>query len=345
MSRLEIVDSLERERWKRFVDTHPKGSIFHTPQMFDVFHAARGHQTWLRAALNSQREIVALVVAVLVQTLPDPLATLSSRSLLYAEPLCCDTPEGTDALAALIAEHDRAVGTRVLFSEVRPLYPAGIERSALERRGYLYQDYLNYLIDLRQSRDQLWARLTSAARSNIRRGLRQGLHVEEMTSVEGVNLLYALLVENYARAQVPLAAQDLFARSVENLRADNMIRVFIGFMQDRPIGGSVVLLYKGREYEWYWAARRLKGVYPSECITWHRIEWGQQHGFGLYDFGGAGWPGKPYGVRDFKAKFGGQLVNYGRYRKVYSPLKFALAEKSYESFRKVVNPRKWKMQS
>ena len=44
----------------------------------------------------------------------------------------------------------------------------------------------------------------------------------------------------------------------------------------------------------------------------------------------AGWPDKPYGVREFKAKFGGSLVHYGRYRKVYSRWKMALAERAYE---------------
>ncbi len=343
MSRFQIVDSLDRDQWKFFVDTHPKGSVFHTPQMYEVFRTARRHRVWLRAALNSQREIIALVTAVVVQTLPDPLGRLSSRSIFYAEPLCCDSPEGAEALAALVAEHDRELGARVLFTEVRPLFPAGKERKALEQSGYVYQDYLNYLIDLRQSREELWASLTGAARSNIRRGQKQGVRVEEMTTPEGVTILYRSLVENYARAQVPLADKDLFNRSVQLLQADNMVKVFIGYFDGQPIGGSIVLLYKDREYEWYWGALRLKGVYPSECITWHRIEWGQQHGYAVYDFGGAGWPDKPYGVRDFKAKFGPKLVNYGRYRKVYSTLKFALAEKSYESFRKMVNPRKWKM--
>ena len=36
-------------------------------------------------------------------------------------------------------------------------------------------------------------------------------------------------------------------------------------------------------------------------------------------FGGAGKPDKPYGVRDYKLKFGGQLVNWGRFEKVHKP--------------------------
>ena len=46
----------------------------------------------------------------------------------------------------------------------------------------------------------------------------------------------------------------------------------------------------------------------------------------LFDFGGAGKPNVPYGVRDHKLKFSENLVEFGRFEKIYHPLlyKFAL---------------------
>jgi lipid II:glycine glycyltransferase (peptidoglycan interpeptide bridge formation enzyme) len=69
------------------------------------------------------------------------------------------------------------------------------------------------------------------------------------------------------------------------------------------------------------------------------MEWAHEQGFRSYDSGGAGKPGVAYGVRDFKAKFGGQLVNYGRYQKVYSPWKLAVAERAYELGRRLLSLR------
>ena len=43
------------------------------------------------------------------------------------------------------------------------------------------------------------------------------------------------------------------------------------------------------------------------------------------DFGGAGKPDEPYGVRTFKAKYGGELVNYGRYVCVHSRGRLAIS--------------------
>ena len=42
---------------------------------------------------------------------------------------------------------------------------------------------------------------------------------------------------------------------------------------------------------------------------------------------GAGAPGDGgYGVRDFKAKFGGELVEYGRFKYVCNPVLYAIGK-------------------
>jgi hypothetical protein len=56
---------------------------------------------------------------------------------------------------------------------------------------------------------------------------------------------------------------------------------------------------------------------------------GKEHKFRLFDFGGAGKPCEKYGVREFKAKFGGELVSFGRYIFVHSPFLFGLCKVGY----------------
>ena len=41
---------------------------------------------------------------------------------------------------------------------------------------------------------------------------------------------------------------------------------------------------------------------------------------------GAGTPDSDYGVREFKSKFGGELVEYGRYVKINKPLLFSIGK-------------------
>ena len=62
-----------------------------------------------------------------------------------------------------------------------------------------------------------------------------------------------------------------------------------------------------------------KEQYPSVMATWAGIQYAKEHGCMRYDMMGAGEPGVPYGVRDFKAEFGGELVEHGRFLCVCKP--------------------------
>ena len=327
---MKIVDFLDREQWSAFVQHHSKGSIFHTPEMFDVFRNTRRHVPLLLAAMDSIGEILALLVSIRVQTLPGLLGPVSSRAIFYAEPLCRDSEQGITGLLAIVAEHDRRVRHRVLFTEVRPLYEQTSERPALESTGYEHTAYLNYLTDVRKSPDQLIQEMSKHGRRDVRKGQRQGLKSEDATSLEGIEELYPLLRETYANARVPIAGKDLFINAVRMLAPHKMIKVFLVRLEGKAVAGSAVLCYKDTVFYWYAGTKRLKAICAMEVVSFEMLEWAHYHNFSTFDYGGAGWPDKAYGVRDFKSKLGGSVVNYGRYRKIYSPWKFAVAEKVYE---------------
>jgi len=87
-------------------------------------------------------------------------------------------------------------------------------------------------------------------------------------------------------------------------------------------------------YGWYGGVDRAYSSYtPSEFITWHILKWGSENGYLTYDFGGAGSPNEKYGVRDFKAKFGGRLVSYGRNTCVHDPVLLQISTAGYNIIR------------
>ncbi len=321
----------DRQRWHTawddFVRQHPKGSAFHTSQMVRVWEAAKGHTPLPLAAVGEDGQIRSLLLAVRVQTLPHVFGAVSSRSVWYAEPLCRDDDESIDSLCAIISEHDRTMGRRVLFTEVRPLHASGPERIALERCGYKYLDYLNYVSDTTQTTEDLWKRMRHSAHSNIRKCERKGLHIRHLETPACVDLLYDMLKLTYGRADVPLAHRSLFEAAYKILKPQDMIEFVAVYDGEKLLGIDVMLLFEKQVFSWYGGSLRIPGVSPLDYLQWHEIEWSCENSFARYDFGGAGWPNVPYGVRDFKAKFGGDLVCYGRYRKVYSRWKMMLAER------------------
>ena len=71
----------------------------------------------------------------------------------------------------------------------------------------------------------------------------------------------------------------------------------------------------GAVYEWFECGlnAQYKEQYPSVMATFMGMCYAAEEGIGRYDMMGAGVPDVPYGVRDFKAEFGGQLVEHGRF--------------------------------
>ena len=74
--------------------------------------------------------------------------------------------------------------------------------------------------------------------------------------------------------------------------------------------------YKHVVYDYYAADDpRLAIPNGNEFLVWNIISTVSEKHFKVFDFGGAGDPNVNYGPREFKRSFGGQLVNYGRFRK------------------------------
>jgi lipid II:glycine glycyltransferase (peptidoglycan interpeptide bridge formation enzyme) len=78
---------------------------------------------------------------------------------------------------------------------------------------------------------------------------------------------------------------------------------------------------------------------------WEILRWGAENGYKVYDFGGAGKPEERSGVRDFKAKFGGQLVSYGRNTKNHSPQLIMVSKLGYKIYRKLLFGNSWNKNS
>jgi lipid II:glycine glycyltransferase (peptidoglycan interpeptide bridge formation enzyme) len=72
-----------------------------------------------------------------------------------------------------------------------------------------------------------------------------------------------------------------------------------------------------------------KNLFPSVLATWAAIDYAVQNKIMTFDFMGVGVPNRDYGVREFKARFGGNLVNYGRFGKINNQFVYVVTEVGY----------------
>lgn len=332
----EIVHNVPIEKWDKYVLDHPKANIFHTHEMFDVFKATRNHEPFSVFVIEkSTGNIVSLLSSVRVAIHDGVLSRLTGRSIFYGGILVNEGKAGMEALTLGLKFHNDNLKKKVLFSEVRNRDGSSDHRFVFEKNRYIHNDDLTYLIDLEMEENKIFHSFGADKRKNIKKAEKKGVVVSEVEYVEQVGIFYDIIKAVYKRKRVPLADISLFENSFKLLSEKCMFKIFLARFEEKWIAGHAMLLFKDRILAWYGGAREeWYSFHPNEISLWHIIKWGIANGFHTFDLGGAGKPGEKYGVRDFKERFGGQLVNHGRYINVYSPALFELANKGYQIYRR-----------
>lgn len=290
----------------------------------------------LWAATDSSGRVLALLLPVQITLSDGLLRRLTTRAVVYGSLLYDPSLADKEVLTYLLRTYVQEMDCEALFTELRNLSDLGSIQSVLNDCAFVYQDHLNYLINLDRQIEQIMQGIGRRTRKNIRRGLRRGeVIIEEITEREQVPVLYDLLYQTYAVAQVPLADYSLFEAAFDVLYPKGMIRLVRARVGDAYVGASVELLYKDVVYGWYGGVDRGYSRYtPNELLMWNILQWSAENGYRVYDFGGAGTPDEEYGVRKFKAKFGGDLVCYGRNTYVHAPRMLWLSKQGYRVLRR-----------
>ena len=331
---MQIIRELDENRWREFIDSHPSSTIFHTPEMFEVFERAKGFVPDLWAVIGADGKICTLFFPTRNAVLNGVFQYISTRSVAYGSVLCTPDQDGLDALSLLLRAYNRNKKAQ-LFTELRNYSDIQHFQDCLNEHGFIFEDHLNFLIDLSLPVDDVWRNFRSNARRNIRRAEKSNVKIEVIENLADLSEAYQILRKVYSRIQVPLPDKTMFEAGFEILKPKDMMKIMLAKVDGIPIGTLTLLIHKGTITYWYTGIlREFASFRASDYLVWHAIKYGSEHGLQTFDFGGGGKPGEQYGVRDFKAKYGGELVNFGRNTKIHSPVRYQLSRFGYNFMRK-----------
>lgn len=335
---MKVINDIDKEQWRDYVFNHPDGNIFQTPEMYQVFAGTKGYTPELWVVTNQRDEIKALLVPVVI-TLSKTFKTITSRAVSFGSILHSHDAEGREALNLLLAEYRNNSKKDILFTELRNISNLKDIQPDLENSGFTYEPHLNFLINLRPPESEVFANIDKRTRKHIRSGLRrQEFDIIEVDNDDLLKQGYEILRSTYQNSNVPLADFSLFKSAMDILHPQKMLRVIAALVNDEMVGISLELLYKDIIYAWYGGVdRNFSKYYPGEIMTWDMFWWGSENGYAVYDFGGAGTPDEEYGVRDYKAKFGGELVEFGRNIYIHHPFLFKASQVGYQMLRRFIS--------
>ncbi len=325
---MRIVQEIARQKWSDFVYRHPKGNIFQTPEMYEVYLKTKNYQPFFLSVISNSGEVLAVLLSVVQREAKGILGELTARSIILGGPLVIN--DERDIFELILNAYDEIAGKRAIYSQFRNMYNMEGFADIFSNLGYLLEDHLDILIDLTKPIDLLWREIHSTRRKQIKRASRRGLRVKVLEKLRDIEKPYSIILEVYKNAKLPIVDPSMFAAANDILSSHGMVVYFVALDDDEIVGVRYILAYRDILYDWYGGSlREYLTKYPNDIIPWEIFKWGKEKGYRMFDFGGAGRPGRKYGVRNYKKRFGGKIVNYGRLQKTHKPLKFVVAKTGF----------------
>ena len=252
--------------------------------------------------------------------LAEDISDEALAALLMAIRQLGDTAKGKkNSNAATNASTPYALHSTPIYIETRNFHDYSRWRHIFEQCGFAYQPHLNFHVDT-SSVEIVDKNLGKSRKRDIRTTIRDGVTPVLNPTIEQVRAYYAILKDLYTtKVKTPLFGWHFF----EQLYHAPTGRFFLTEYQGKIIGGTVcVVLSNKAVYEWFVCGEDgvYEHIFPSSYATYLGIRYAAENGCKIFDMMGAGKPEEAYGVRDFKARFGGEQVEHGRYLCVRKPL-------------------------
>ena len=332
MYKIHTYEQLDRSEWAEFVKTHPNGNVFQTPEMYEVY-ARTKHTTPFVVAVSEGNEIVGVLLAQIITNGGRFASWLTARSIIIGGPLIKD--ERADVLNYLMDAYKQLLPRKIIYSEIRPIYDMADVATILQGANWKRKGHYNLLMSLDKSPEELFEQMHKERRRNVNQAIKAGLVFREVTERNDVRAIVELIRKTYERKHVPISYLDMFEEVHEQMK--QYAHFFASYTSDGiMIAGEVRLCYKDLIYAWFAGSDEdYFKLRPNDFTMWNVICWGSVHGYKLLDFGGGGEPGVPYGVRDYKLKYGCEIYDYGRYVYAHRPVSLWAGTIAYKLYHKI----------
>ena len=347
-------NDIDKSEWSRLVRTSATGNWFQTPEAYDFFASQKDIMEPFVYGLENEGKLRGICAGYITMEESTCKQFLTRRAIIVGGPALADDVSNYEVAALLIAIKTNLSFTRSfvqsfthlpIYIETRNFNDYSKWRSAFEAAGFKYQPHLNFHVDT-SSVEVVESNLGKSRKRDIKTSVRDGAFIIEQPTIEQVREYYTLL-ENLYRTKVktPLFPLSFFEALYAHPDGRFLLVGLPGAEgKTEIIGGTVCVVFdknksaiinhkseitttpSGVVYEWFVCGRdgEWKSIFPSSVATYAGIKYAAEHGCGRFDMMGAGTPDEAYGVRDFKARFGGTEVEHGRFLCITKPLLYKI---------------------
>lgn len=320
-------------KWSDFVKNHKNGNMFQTPEMFNVFKDTKNYEPVLVAAIDDDGNILGILLAVIQKEFAGLYGDFTARAIILGGPLIRDN--NTDVLDFILKNYNKIIKQEAIYSQFRNMSDYLFCNDIFQENGFFFESHLNYVFQLKKGKEYIWNNIHKSRKKKIKKSIRNGLTInvyKDRIDDNYINKGYDIIKEVYNNAKLPIADISL----IKNANNNNLLVIFLVEYQKTIIGCRFALCYNNLIYGWFSGSySKYYHLFPNDLLIWKTLEWGIENDYDYFDYGGAGNPNKPYGVRKFKSQLGGDLVNFGRYEKVHKPILMSIGKMGLKFWQKI----------
>lgn len=333
-TQIQKLETEQESEINGFLYTHPNNTIFQSPAFYTLYLSTKNYTPYYFLLYDSG-VLAGLMLAVVITEGNGIISRHISRCVIQGGPIVLN--DNIAFIDALLRTLNTTLGKRTLITQFRNYRKW--EQNAVEifsANGFVFHDHLN-LILTQHSREATLSGLSASRRRQLKKGLESGAILRQAASMHEVRAFYGLLNDLYhRRVKKPLPGLHFFEQFYTQFVLTGKGIIMLVVFENKIIGGIVSPITPGHTiYEFYICGldKEYPKQYPSVLATWAAMEWATEHQIPAFDFMGLGKPDVPYGVRDFKLRFGGEQVNYGRFGRRNYKLVYSIAETGYNLIR------------
>jgi len=315
--------NIDLNNLESFVYNHPSGNFFQSTHYFNFIKSLPPYQPILIVFQDDNESIKGSLIAVIQKEKGIIKSKLSSRCIVIGGPIAENDNE--DVLDCLLKELIKKVENKAIYIEIRNLSNQTKNKKVFLKNGFNYREHFNFIVKIKNVEEN-FKNLNENRKRQIKKAIKNNVEISIPKDKNEVKEFYVILKKLYKeKVKKPLPNFNFFEKF---FFSNNLGKYFLVKNNGNIIGGIMCPIFKDTIYEWYVCGldKEYKDLSPSVMATWAAIEYGARNGLSYFDFMGAGSPDSDYGVREFKSKFGGELVNYGRFLRINNPLLYQIGK-------------------
>jgi FemAB-related protein (PEP-CTERM system-associated) len=309
---------MNSREWNNFVNNH-ETTIYHTYEWGEILKKVHGHDVFYISEKNG------IFPVAFVKSIIFGNRLISMPFADYGGP-CAINKETTRELINNVVSLSEKMNLD--FIEIRS--PDEKYFKEFEQFGFVARkDYCTFILDLRQSLDELWKGMEKRTRNDVTKSQKTKFKIIDVQNLEELREFYELYLSTMKNLGSPPQPFEFFKYTWEKFHP-NKIKIRLVEYEKNKISGMVFFYHNNKvHFSYSCSNRKFSKLRANDFLLWDTIKNAKKDNYKFFDFGRTR---KNSGVYFYKKGWGGKETPMTYFYKFY---KKELKERQEIKYKKI----------